>query len=230
PCTRPIRGPADALARGFSRPFSLFRCWQRDAIRSGLCGQANTMVLASACAKTLKPSQRPMQLADANEDAFLFLSSECSRKGCQIAQNNRVSLFFDWLAQGRHVTVEGEVAIVRDKQQICRYFSQTFTPDLCRYFYAIDSNQSLAIDDEFKEQFQQEVDALIRGGDSKGPPPPPPSMVLFCVEATGYEFCENSNEIGNVRLVYSRCTEDSQVDNRFTFSECPDWVVEQIAQ
>ncbi|PAA90910.1 hypothetical protein BOX15_Mlig019143g1, partial [Macrostomum lignano] len=228
PHTKPIRDPKDAISRGFSQPFYLFRRWQKDAARCGQFGNADTFVLATACPQSMTPSQRPMQLADVCDNSFLFLSTLHSRKGSQISQNKNVCLYFDWLPIGRHVTVAGETSMIRDRHVINSYFQKMFTPDLKCYFSAIDSNQSKVIDSEFKEKFQELRHKLAQYKDSKIPPPE--SMLLFKVEPNHFEFYENSKEVGNVRLTYARFVEGTPVDNRFTFCANPDWVIEQIAQ
>uniref|UniRef100_A0A1I8H8B0 pyridoxal 5'-phosphate synthase n=1 Tax=Macrostomum lignano TaxID=282301 RepID=A0A1I8H8B0_9PLAT len=208
PQTKPIKDPKEAIARGFAQPFSLFRRWQKDAVRSGRFASADIFLLATVCAKTLRPSQRPMQLADVCDNAFLFLSTLTSRKGDQISQNKNVSLYFDWLKLDRYVMVEGEATLVRDRHVVNSYFQKIFPSELKCYFSAIDNNQSKVIDSEFKEKFQDLRQKICHYKDSMIPPPD--SMVLFKIEPSYFEFYENSNEVGNVRLAYSRLVEGAK--------------------
>lgn len=88
-------------------PFDQFGKWFGEVLASEIT-EANAMVLATADA-TGAPAARIVLLKGFDHDGFVFFTNYESRKGREIAQNNRVSLLFFWKELERQVRIDGRV-------------------------------------------------------------------------------------------------------------------------
>ncbi len=96
---RESRAPAD--------PLVLFRRWYRDADRKGAL-QPDAIALATADARGA-PSVRMVLFKGIAGGRFLFYSNYDSRKGRDLATNNRAALVFYWSLTRHQVRVSGKV-------------------------------------------------------------------------------------------------------------------------
>ena len=96
---RESRAPAD--------PLVLFRRWYRDADRKGAL-QPDAMALATADALGA-PSVRMVLFKGLEGGRFVFYSNYGSRKGRDLATNNRAALVFYWSATRHQVRASGRV-------------------------------------------------------------------------------------------------------------------------
>ncbi len=88
-------------------PIRQFAAWFGEAQAAGLpLPEAFTLATASASGQ---PSARMLLLKDADERGFVFASGYTSRKGRELAENERAALLFYWHPLGRQVRVEGAV-------------------------------------------------------------------------------------------------------------------------
>jgi pyridoxamine 5'-phosphate oxidase len=94
-------------SRAPSDPLTLFRRWYREAERAG-APQPDAMTLATARADC-EPSARMVLFKGLDEGSFLFFSNYESRKGLDLATNNRAALVFYWSATRHQVRVSGMV-------------------------------------------------------------------------------------------------------------------------
>ncbi|HXL77837.1 MAG TPA: pyridoxamine 5'-phosphate oxidase [Candidatus Eisenbacteria bacterium] len=94
------RAPAD--------PLVLFRRWYRDADRKGAL-QPDAIALATADARGA-PSVRMVLFKGLEAGRFLFYSNYESRKGRDLAANNRAALVFYWSLTRHQVRVSGRVS------------------------------------------------------------------------------------------------------------------------
>ena len=94
------RVPADPLA--------LFRRWYREAERNGAL-QPDAIALATADARGA-PSVRMVLFKGLDNGRFVFYSNYESRKGRDLAANNRAALVFYWPVTHHQVRVSGRVA------------------------------------------------------------------------------------------------------------------------
>src|SRR6266853_5498103 len=93
------RAPAD--------PLLLFKRWFRAAQRAG-SPQPDAITLATADGRGA-PSARMVLFKGLDADRFLIYSNYGSRKGRDLAANNRAALVFYWSATGHQVRVSGRV-------------------------------------------------------------------------------------------------------------------------
>ena len=89
-------------------PLVLFQRWFRDAKRKGAL-QPDAITLATADARGA-PSARMVLFKGMEQDRFLFYSNYGSRKGRDLAANNRAALVFFWSVTGHQVRVSGKVS------------------------------------------------------------------------------------------------------------------------
>lgn len=102
-------------------PFILFEHWMREAVETNN-PEANAFVL-STCSKEGQPSSRILYLKDMLDQDFVFYTNYSSRKGQEIADNNRVSMLFFWPLNARQVRIEGICSKVPDSVSDA-YFSE----------------------------------------------------------------------------------------------------------
>ena len=89
-------------------PLVLFRRWYRDAERKGAL-QPEAIALATADAKGA-PSVRMVLFKGLEDGRFVFYSNYDSRKGRDLAANNRAALVFYWPVTRHQVRVSGRVS------------------------------------------------------------------------------------------------------------------------
>ena len=91
-----------------AEPLALFRRWFREAARKG-APQPEAIALATADASGA-PSARMVLFKGLADGRFVFFSNYGSRKGRDLAANNRAALVFFWSKSGRQVRVSGRVS------------------------------------------------------------------------------------------------------------------------
>lgn len=88
-------------------PLALFERWFRDARRAGLF-LPESMILATSTPDG-SPSARTMLLKGFDERGFRFFTNYESRKGRELARNDRAALVFLWGILQRQVRIAGRV-------------------------------------------------------------------------------------------------------------------------
>jgi pyridoxamine 5'-phosphate oxidase len=95
-------------------PVRQFAAWFGEARTEGL-PQPEACALATV-ARDGRPSVRMVLLKEVDERGFVFATSYTSRKGRELAENERGALLFYWHAPGRQVRVEGPVERVAPEE------------------------------------------------------------------------------------------------------------------
>ena len=108
------RAPAD--------PLVLFRRWYREADRKGAL-QPDAIALATADAIGA-PSVRMVLFKGMEGGRFLFYSNYESRKGRDLAANNRAALVFYWSLTRHQVRVSGRVSRLSRAESIAYFHSR----------------------------------------------------------------------------------------------------------
>jgi pyridoxamine 5'-phosphate oxidase len=88
-------------------PLTLFRRWFREASIAG-APQPDAMALATA--GTAGPSARMVLFKGIRDGSFLFYSNYESRKGHDLAEDNRAAIVFYWFQTHHQVRVSGTVS------------------------------------------------------------------------------------------------------------------------
>ena len=108
------RAPAD--------PLVLFRRWYTEATRKGAL-QPDAIALATADARGA-PSVRMVLFKGLEDGRFHFYSNYESRKGRDLAANNRAALVFYWSLTRHQVRVSGRVSRVSRADSIAYFHSR----------------------------------------------------------------------------------------------------------
>jgi pyridoxamine 5'-phosphate oxidase len=91
-----------------------FRAWFDEAQAEGVpLPEACAFATASAAGQ---PAARMLLLKSVGEDGFVFGTSYASRKGRELAENQRAALLFYWHSLGRQVRVQGTVEQVAESE------------------------------------------------------------------------------------------------------------------
>ena len=101
-------------------PFAQFAAWYEQA-----CAVEKPLPHAAAIATATpdgSPSVRMVLLKGFDTHGFVFFTNYQSRKGRELAQNNRATLLFYWGVLERQVRIEGRIAKV-SSQESDEYFS-----------------------------------------------------------------------------------------------------------
>lgn len=108
--------PADLPAN----PLDAFGQWFQAAAATGM-PEPNAMVLATADADG-QPSARTVLLKQADRRGFAFYTNLTSRKGRELAANQRAACVFAWLPLQRQVCVVGRATPI-DRDEVAEYFT-----------------------------------------------------------------------------------------------------------
>src|SRR6202521_5812622 len=106
-------------SRAPSDPLTLFRRWYFEAEHAGV-PQPDAMTLATAGVRC-EPSARMVLYKGIEAGSFLYYSNYQSRKGRDLAANNKAALVFYWSATRHQVRVAGTVRRL-DRAASAAYF------------------------------------------------------------------------------------------------------------
>ena len=102
-------------------PLTLFRRWYREAQNAG-APQPDAMALAT-CGDS-DPSVRMVLYKGIEDGAFLFYSNYESRKGLDLAHDNRAAIVFYWFVTRHQVRVSGTVRRLSRKASLAYFRSR----------------------------------------------------------------------------------------------------------
>ena len=91
-----------------------FSLWWQEALQSNI-DEVNAMTLATVSSKG-QPSARIVLLKGLHDNGFVFFTNYESRKGNELALNNRAALVFFWKELERQVRIEGIMEKVSDRE------------------------------------------------------------------------------------------------------------------
>ena len=97
-------------------PIRQFEKWYQELNAHGVSEQdAISMTLATA-AQDCSPCARIVLMKSFDDHGFVFYTNYNSRKGIELAENERACLLFYWSAVWRQVRIEGRVEKVSDEE------------------------------------------------------------------------------------------------------------------
>jgi pyridoxamine 5'-phosphate oxidase len=176
-------------------PLTLFRRWYQEAQAAG-APQPDAVALATAGAEG--PSVRMVLFKGIRDGSFLFYSNYESRKGRDLADNNRAAIVFYWSATRHQVRVSGSVRRLDRKASLAYFRSRPRGAQLS----ALASRQSRAV--RSREVLERAVAKLA----AKYPDdvPLPPDWGGYALRPRWIEFWENREDRLHDRLRYLRQT------------------------
>jgi len=175
-------------------PLTLFRRWYREAEQAG-AAQPDAMALATGGDEG--PSARMVLFKGIDDGAFVFSTTDYeSRKGRDLASDNRAALVFYWFATHHQVRVSGTV------RKLTRSASQTYFAARPRgaQLSALASRQSRAV----KSRDVLERAVLELAARYPGRVPLPPDWGGYAVRPRWIEFWESREDRLHDRLRYVR--------------------------
>jgi pyridoxamine 5'-phosphate oxidase len=175
-------------------PLVLFRRWYREAEHEGAL-QPDAIALATADARG-RPSARMVLYKGLEGDRFVFYSNYESRKGRDLAGNNRAALVFYWSLTRHQVRVSGGVSRLSRAASAAYFHSRPRGAQLS----ALASRQSRVVPS--RAVLEKAVAALDRRYPDTVPLPP--DWGGYGLRPDWIEFWENRADRLHDRLRYVR--------------------------
>lgn len=175
-------------------PYGLFDEWLRQAAAAGAL-QPEAVTLATAT-RTGTPSARMVLFKGLEDGAFLFYSNYSSRKGRELARNNRAALVFFWSITRHQVRVSGTVRRLSREASAEYFHSRPRGAQLS----ALASRQSRVV----TSRAVLEKAVLTLAAKYPGEVPLPRDWGGFALTPRWIEFWENREDRLHDRLRYVR--------------------------
>jgi pyridoxamine 5'-phosphate oxidase len=174
-------------------PLTLFRRWYHEAEKAG-APQPDAMALATS--GTAGPSARMVLFKGITNRSFLFYSNYDSRKGRDLAEDNRAAVVFYWFQTRHQVRVSGTVSRLDPKASLAYFRSRPRGAQLS----ALASRQSRVI------RSRQVLERAVTELDAKHPGqvPLPADWGGYALRPRWIEFWESREDRLHDRLRYVR--------------------------
>jgi pyridoxamine 5'-phosphate oxidase len=182
------RPPAD--------PIAVFDLWLADATARAGVRNPNAMALATADDYG-KSSLRMVLLKELDERGAVFFTNRHSRKGSDLARNNRAVLLFHWDNLERQIRIDGSVTRTTPEEDDAYFASRLRESQIS----AFASPQSEPIANRSQlERLVADVEQRYEGSEI----PRPPHWGGYRVALDAMEFWEGSASRLHDRILYTR--------------------------
>lgn len=182
-------------------PFQHFEHWYTEAQRIDSL-DVSAMALATATPDAC-PSVRFVYYKGLIAGAFSFYTNYLSRKGQELAVNNKAALLFYWQPLARQVRIEGTV------QKLSREVSEQYfaSRPLASQISALISQQSCEIPSyqSLQEKFAKAQKKYV----GRTSIPCPPHWGGYALTPSCFEFFISEDNRLNQRILYQRTTDDT---------------------
>jgi pyridoxamine 5'-phosphate oxidase len=176
-------------------PLTLFRRWYREAQEAG-AQQPDAIALATT--GSAGPSARMVLFKGLEDRSFLFYSNYESRKGRDLAEDNRAAIVFYWFPTHHQVRVSGTVTRLDRKASLAYFRSRPRGAQLS----ALASRQSRVI--RSREALERAASELA--AKHPGEVPLPADWGGYALRPRWIEFWESREDRLHDRLRYARRT------------------------
>jgi pyridoxamine 5'-phosphate oxidase len=188
------------------QPLYFFRQWLNEALESNQA-DANSMALTTKGTDGF-PHSRIVLLKDYSADGFVFYSNYNSRKGQDIANDNRVSLHFFWPELERQIRILGWAEKTGYEESESYFHSRPLDSQLA----AAISNQSTEVPSRaFLEEKFEALKRKLKGSR----PDCPAHWGGYLVRPVNFEFWQGRENRLHDRIVY-------ELENN-------DWIIKRLA-
>lgn len=171
-------------------PTAQFRIWFDQAIATGM-DLANAMTLATVDSSGA-PHARIVLLKEVDDEGFVFFTNYESRKGRDLAANERAEIMFWWREQARQVRIQGTVRQVSAEVSDAYFASRPRESNLA----AMASDQSRTL--ESREVLEDRMRSL----DTGEPLVRPENWGGYRLVASRFEFWQGRPDRTHDRLEY----------------------------
>ena len=188
----------------FNNPTEQFKKWFYEAENNPNILEPNAMIL-STVSNSGQPSSRTVLLKEISPtNAFIFFTSYSSRKSCDIANNNKVSLLFLWLPLARQVRIEGSAHKVDEETSETYFQSRPRQSQLGTW--ASTQSKSISSRQKLEEQFNH-----FKSKFKNKQVPKPQTWGGFAITPVLFEFWQGRPNRLHDRILYTQKREKWQI-------------------
>ena len=197
-------------------PFGQFTAWMEETIASKKVEEPNAMVL-STVSKDGQPSSRVLLLKHYDPNGFVFFTSYDSKKGKELAENNKAAILFYWPHFNRQIRVEGIVDQLSTEAADAYWARRPYKSQISAASGYVQSQvvpSKQALVDKIKETHEKYPEP--------GPVPRPTNWGGYRLEAKLFEFWQGQTNRDHDRLQFLPTSETDEAGNVV-------WKVERLA-
>ncbi|CAJ0941758.1 unnamed protein product, partial [Mesorhabditis belari] len=188
-------------------PYILFDIWFKNiSSKADLLFEETNAVCVSTVSEEGQPSSRMVLMRSYTRDGFVFHTNYDSRKGQEIAKNNRVALLFFWPKVHRQVRVEGRAEYWTEAENDAYWNSRPLPNRIgtkCSEQSKVIENRQILLDRRAtleKLAAEEGPNTITR----------PKNWGGFLVRPNMYEFWQGQSDRVHDRLIFTKDSTDAK--------------------